>query len=290
MTWDVRGKTTVVTGANSGIGKEIAAGLAEAGALVVVAVRDADKGQAAARELEGRAPGASVEVMTLDLADLRSVRGFAKEFLDRHEALHVLVNNAGGIWSPRRATEDGHELTFQVNHLGPFLLTNLLMDRMKESTPARIVTTSSGAHRGSRGLDFDDLDRDRRRYRATKAYSDSKLANIYFTRELARRLAGSGVSATCFHPGTVRTGFTGGGDFPLLSIGWKIGSIALRPPRKGAETGLYLATSPEVEGVSGEYFFDKKPSDVSSQAQDEDAARRLWEMSAEMVGFQEAHT
>lgn len=284
MTWDVAGRTAVVTGANSGIGREMAAGLAEAGAGVVITARDLEKGRAAAAELEART-GRAVEVMRLDLADLASVREFARQFLDGHDALHVLVNNAGGTWSPRKVTADGHETTFQVNHLAPFLLTNLLLDRMKESAPARIVTTSSGAHRGSKGLDFDDLDRDRRRYSGMRAYNDSKLCNILFTRELARRLEGTGVTATCFHPGFVRTNFSGGGDTRLMAVGFRIGSVFARTPRKGADTGLHLATSPEVEGVSGEYFFDRRPGRLSRHARDDEAARRLWEATEAILGL-----
>lgn len=284
MTWAVEGKTAIVTGGNSGIGKEIAAGLLERGMQVVLPVRSPPKGEQARDELVERTGNDAVELTDVDFASLASVRAFAKRFLDTHDALHVLVNNAGGTWSQRQETEDGHETTFQVNHLGAFLLTNLLLDRLKESAPARVVTTSSGAHKGSRGLDFGDLDRERRRYRGMGAYNDSKLCNIYFTRELARRLEGTGVVANCFHPGFVRTNFGREGDTFLLSIGTRIVAPFARRPAKGAETGLYLATAPEVADVSGEYFFDNKPARVRAVARDDDAARRLWEISDRLTG------
>lgn len=284
MAWSVDGKTALVTGGNSGIGKEIAAGLAERGAEVVVAARDMDKGAKASAEIEERT-GRAAEVMELDLARFASVREFAKRFLDTHDALHLLVNNAGGTWSQRHETEDGHELTFQVNHLGAFLLTELLLDRVKSSAPARVVTTSSGAHKSSRGLDFDDLDRQRRRYWGMAAYNDSKLANVLFTRELARRLEGTGVTANCFHPGFVRTNFGREGDTFLLAIGTRIAAAFARSPARGARTGVYLCTSPEVGEISGAYCYDERPVRTSKKASDDEAARRLWEVSEEMTGM-----
>lgn len=284
MTWTVDGKTALVTGGNSGIGKEIAAGLLEAGARVVLPVRSTAKGEAARDELVARTGNRAVDVAEVDFASLASVRGLAKHVLDTYDDLPLLVNNAGGTWSQRRETEDGHEMTFQVNHLGAFLLTNLLLDRVKASGSARIVTTSSGAHKPSRGLDFDDLDRRRRRYRGMGAYNDSKLCNIYFTRELARRLEGSGVTANCFHPGFVRTNFAREGDTFLLSIATRLGTLFARTPHKGAETGLHLATSAEVEGVSGEYFFDNKVAKTAPRARHAEVAARLWSVSEDLTG------
>lgn len=288
MSWTVEGKTAVVTGGNSGIGKELAAALAEQGAEVVLPVRSRERGEKAAAEIEERT-GHPVELADLDLASFASVRKFAEGFLATDRPLHVLVNNAGGTWSRCRETEDGHETTFQVNHLGGFLLTNLLLERIKASAPARIVTTSSGGHRATRGLDFGDLDRSRRRYVGFRAYVDSKLCNILFTRELARRLEGTGVTATCFHPGFVRTHFAQEGDTLVMAFGTRILSPFARSPRKGAETGVHLAVSPQVEGVSGEYFFNNRPSRTSGSARDDDAARRLWDVSEEMVGLKGAH-
>lgn len=285
MSWDVKGKTAVVTGSNSGIGKEIALGLAEQGATVVLGVRNMDKGSAAAKEMRERTGGGDVEVMQIDLALFDSVREFAKQFLAAHDQLHLLVNNAGGTWSQRRVTGDGHETTFQVNHLGGFLLTNLLLGRLKESAPARIVTTSSGAHKGTRGLNFDDLDRERRHYLGMGAYNDSKLCNVHFTQELARRLEGTGVTAYSFHPGFVRTNFGREGDTFLLSLGTRLVAPFARSPKKGAETGLYLASEPDIEAMSGEYFFDRKVARRSRHGRDDEAAHRLWEVSEQMVGL-----
>ncbi len=286
MTWMVEGKTALVTGGNSGIGKEIAAELAERGADVVIASRNAGKGESAAAELRERTGRNGVEFMSLDLASFASVRGFAKRFLDEREALHVLVNNAGLTLSRREETEDGHEATFQINHLGPFLLTRLLLDRVVASAPARIVNVSSGAHKASRGLDFDDLDRERRRYRGMAAYNDSKLCNIYFTRELDRRIGTEGVTVNAFHPGFVRTNFSFEGDTFLLALGIRIGSLFARSPARGARTGVHLVTSPDVEGVSGAYFFNEHPAKISRIARDDEAAQRLWEVSERLTGLE----
>lgn len=288
MTWSIEGKTAIVTGANTGIGKEFARALVTGGANVVIASRNLEKCQAAAKEIGDQTGKDTVEVMVVDLANLDSVRRFVAEFLASERPLHVLANNAGGTWSRRRVTDDGHETTFQVNHLGPFLLTVLLLERLKGSAPARIINTSSTGHNFSRGLDFDDLDRTRRRYRSMRAYADSKLCNIYFARELARRLEGSGVTAYSFHPGAVRTEFALGGDTRLLAAGARLGAPFLRSPKKGAETGVYLATAPDVEQFHGEYFFNCKPKRTSSEANDDAAAARLWEVSEEIVGLAEA--
>lgn len=285
MTWTVEDKTALVTGGNSGIGKEIAAELATRGARVVIASRNVDKGQAAREDLRERTGTDAIAFMPLDLASFASVRDFAERFLDEHDAVQVLVNNAGLTLSRRQGTEDGHEATFQINHLGPFLLTNLLLDRVVESAPARIVNVSSGAHKASRGLDFDDLDRERRRYRGMAAYNDSKLCNVYFTRELDRRLGIEGVTVNAFHPGFVRTNFGFEGDTFLLSLGIRIGSLFARRPARGARTGVHLAVSPDVEGVSGEYFFDERPARISRVARNDEAAWRLWEVSERLTGL-----
>lgn len=286
MTWTVEGKTALVTGGNSGIGKEIAAELAERGSDVVIASRNPGKGESAAAELRERTGHDGVEFMSLDLASFASVRGFAKRFLDEREALHVLVNNAGLTLSRREETEDGHEATFQINHLGPFLLTRLLLDRVVASAPARIVNVSSGAHKASRGLDFDDLDRQRRRYRGMAAYNDSKLCNVYFTREFDRRLGTEGVTVNAFHPGFVRTNFSFEGDTFLLSLGIRIGSLFARSPARGARTGVHLVASPDVDGVSGAYFFNEQPAKISRIARDDEAAPRLWEVSERLTGLE----
>jgi NAD(P)-dependent dehydrogenase (short-subunit alcohol dehydrogenase family) len=276
--------TVVITGGNAGIGKETAVGLARAGMHVVVTSRDRERGNAALEEIRSRSGSDTVEVMALDLADFRSIRGFADDFLASHDRLDVLVNNAGLVLTSRTETVDGFETTFAVNHLGPFLLTQLLLDRIRASAPARIVVVSSHAHKGARkGLDFDDLQSEQR-YRGFSVYGKTKLANIYFTRELARRLDGTGVTANALHPGFVASRFGRDGD-----IGWMgtIGMPLARPfaisPEKGARTSIYLASSPEVAGVTGGYFYKCKPSTPTSVARDDEAARRLWAVSEELV-------
>ena len=284
---DMHGKTVVVTGGNSGIGLETAAALATMGARVLVAARNADKGRAAVADISRRNDGhAQVQLVVFDLADLASVRCGAAEILEQAPRLDVLVNNAGLVLSDRRETVDGYEATFAVNHLGPFLLTNLLLDRMRESAPARVVNVASMAHASARkGIPFDDL-QSRQRYRGMRVYGQSKLANILFTLELARRLEGSAVTANSLHPGTVRTGYGADGDARgFLALGLKLSGPFFLTPARGAQTSIYLASSPEVEGVSGQYFVKCMPVQPKAPARDAEAARRLWRVSEEMVGL-----
>ncbi|HUC35552.1 MAG TPA: SDR family oxidoreductase [Acidimicrobiales bacterium] len=281
---DMTGKTVVITGANSGIGKETAVGLARSGARVVATARDAGRGAAAVADIRDRSGSDGVELVVFDLGLLSSVREGAAQILAACDRIDVLVNNAGIVLSQRRVTPDGLEATFAVNHLGPFLLTQLLLDRIVQSAPARIVNVASTAHRGARhGLDFDDL-QSTHGYGGMQVYSKSKLANIYFTTELARRLDGTGVTANCLHPGTVATGYGRDGDATgLLGFGLKIGAPFLLTPEKGARTSIYLASSPQVAAVSGEYFAKCKPRTTSEAAQDDEAAKRLWQVSEELV-------
>jgi NAD(P)-dependent dehydrogenase (short-subunit alcohol dehydrogenase family) len=229
--------------------------------------------------------GGEVELVVFDLGDLAAVRAGAAELLARCDRIDVLVNNAGVVLSQRCESKDGFETTFAVNHLGPFLLTNLLLDRMKQSAPARIVTVASTAHKGApHGLDFNDL-QTTARYRGMQVYSRSKLANIYFTTELARRLDGTAVTANCLHPGTVATGYGRDGDTSgLLALGLKVSAPFFLTPEKGARTSIYLASSPEVSEVSGKYFVKGKPRLPSKAARDDAAAKRLWQVSEELVG------
>jgi NAD(P)-dependent dehydrogenase (short-subunit alcohol dehydrogenase family) len=222
------------------------------------------------------------EGLVADFASLAGVRRLADELLERCERIDVLVNNAGLIAGRRRLSEDGHELTLAVNHLAPFLLTNLLLDRLRRSAPARVVTTSSVAHTGGL-LDLDDLDGERR-WSSMGAYSSSKLANILFTRELARRLEGTSVVANCFHPGVIRTRLTRRAN-PLLAVGARVAAPFLGSPKTGAETLVYLALSDEAADVSGGYFVDSKPARTNAQAQDDELAAALWERSAELTGL-----
>jgi len=287
---DMQGKTVVVTGGNSGIGYETAAALAAMGARVVLTARNADKGRSAVASITQRLGGdAQVQLVVFDLADLSSVRRGAAEILEQAPRLDVLVNNAGLVLSQRIETADGLEATLATNHLGPFLLTNLLLDRIRSSSPARIVNVASTAHSAARkGMPFDDLQSEKR-YATMRVYGQSKLANILFTRELAHRLAGTGVSANSLHPGTVRTGYGADGDARgLLAFGIKISSPFFLSPAKGARTSIFLASAPEVAEVSGEYFVKCKPKQPKRWARDDDAARRLWQVSEELVGLSPA--
>lgn len=282
----MRGRTVLVTGANSGIGLETAAALAAMGARVVLTARDPAKGKWAVEEIRSRHPDADVATMELDLSRLADVRSFASDFLERFPQLHVLVNNAGAWLDRRSTTADGFEAMFQVNHLGPFLLTNLLLDRMKGSAPARILTVASEAHRAVR-LDFDDLQGERR-YRWIRVYLRTKLCNVLFARELARRLSGTGVTSSSLHPGSwpVRTRMTRDGDtHGLFAIGARISAPLLLSPAKGARTTVHLASSPDVEGRTGEYWVRRRPRRPSRAALDDEAAARLWDVSARLVGL-----
>lgn len=273
----MKGKTCLVTGATSGIGKEIASGLAAMGADVILVGRSREKCGSAAQEIRARTNN-DVSYLVADLSSQASIRQLAKEFSNAHQRLDVLVNNAGVFMAKREVTVDGIEQTFAVNHLAPFLLTNLLIDRIKASSPARMVTTSSIAHRGAQ-IDFDDVQFEKRSYSGIRAYSQSKLANILFTKELARRLEGTGVTANCFHPGAVRTGLLQVSPW-YYQAAWAAGGMFFLSPDKGADTGVYLASSPEVEGVTGRYFVKRKETKASAETESKEAAARLWDLSA----------
>jgi NAD(P)-dependent dehydrogenase (short-subunit alcohol dehydrogenase family) len=278
------GKTVVITGGNSGIGLATAKALAGAGARVLVTARDEQRGSQAVEEIRRSSGSSSVELVVFDLADLASVRKGAAEILDRAGRIDVLINNAGVIQSERRLTPDGLETTFAVNHLGHFLLTQLLLERITASAPSRIVNVASTAHKGARrGLDFDDLQSERG-YRGMKVYSKSKLANIYFTKELARRLAGTGVTVNCLHPGTVGTGYGRDGDAGgLLAFGIKVAKPFMLRPDQGARTSVYLASSSAASDVTGEYFVRRRPRQPSKVARDPEAAARLWVASEKLI-------
>jgi NAD(P)-dependent dehydrogenase (short-subunit alcohol dehydrogenase family) len=281
---DMTGKTVVITGANSGIGKETAVALAKAGAKLLITARDPVRGASALAEIQSRSDSEEVGLVVFDLGDLSSVRKQAPEILDRCDRIDVLVNNAGVVLSDRRVTADGLEATFCVNHLGHFLLTDVLLDRIKASAPSRIVNVSSTAHKSARGgLDFDDL-QSSKHYRGMQVYGRSKLANIYFTTELAKRLQGTGVTVNCLHPGTVATGYGRDGDAKgVLAFGVKVIKPFVLDAEQGSTTSVYLASSPDVEGVTGKYFVKCKPRSTSKVAQDPVAAERLWESSEELL-------
>jgi NAD(P)-dependent dehydrogenase (short-subunit alcohol dehydrogenase family) len=285
MTEVLDGRVVLITGGNAGIGKESAVALASMGAQVVFTARDAARGTEALAEIRTRSGNDAVDVMPLDLARFASVREFAKRWSDEHDQLDVLVNNAGLILNSRRETDDGNEMTFQVNHLGPFLLTQLLRDQLVAGDDARVVNVASDAHSSARrGLDFDDL-QSRRHYRGFRVYGKTKLANILFTRELARRWDDTGVTANAVHPGFVASSFGRDGDtgrfgallFPLL----KPFSLS---PEQGARTQVYVASAPELAGITGGYWVKSAPATPSAAAQDDAAAARLWEVSEELVG------
>jgi len=274
------GKTCLVTGATSGIGKATALQLAELGATVIIVARDAARGEAACEEIRRRVPLARVETMTADLSSLAQVRLLAEQVLARHERLDVLVNNAGIISMRRELTAEGFEKTFATNHLGPFLLTNLLRGLLERSAPARVVTVASDAHQQVRTIEWDDLPRGAQAGDGN-AYPASKLLNVLFTAELARLLAGTGVTANCLHPGVVRTSI-GREVTGVLRAGVWLMLRFRAGPEEGAETSVYLASSPEVAEVTGRYFVKCKQAEPSALARDTQAAARLWALSEEL--------
>lgn len=275
------GKTVLVTGGTGGIGKATAEGCARLGARVGIVGRDARRAESAAADIMA-GTGGTVDVFTADLSSLAQVRRLAKEVRGAYPRLDVLVNNAGGTWATRRTTADGFEHTLAVNHLAPFLLTSLLLDLLKRSAPARIVTVASIAHATGK-IDFDDL-QGAARYSGSKAYSQSKLASIMFTYGLARQLQGSGVTANVLHPGVVRTAFFAGDAPPSYKM-LTLGRFLMKSPEQGAATSVYLASAPEAAGVTGAYFADCKPRKSSERSRDAEAARRLWQVSARLTGL-----
>ena len=287
----MNGKVCLVTGANQGIGKETAIGLAKLGATVVMTARDQTKGAAALAEVKQRSGNDTVTLMPVDFGSFDSIRRFAADFQSTHPQLHVLVNNAGAYNATRTVTKDGFETTFGVNHLGYFLTTKLLLDTIKASAPSRIVSVSSAAHSRAK-MNFDDL-QGAQGYGGFGAYGQSKLANVLFTYELARRLEGTSVTANCLHPGVVRTGFaTNNSGFigGLVVVFQTIGKPFLLTPEKGALTSIYLASSPEVEGISGKYFAKSHEAESNAISHDKDVARRLWDISDQMVATPAAAT
>jgi NAD(P)-dependent dehydrogenase (short-subunit alcohol dehydrogenase family) len=283
QTWDgVAGKRVLITGATRGIGLAGAVELARRGAQLTLIARTEARAADAVRRIQAAGRGANVDVLVADLASQASVRQLAIDALARYSRIQVLVNNAGAIYARRQLSPEGIELTWAVNHLAPFLLTTLLLDRMKASAPARIVTTSSGAHEGAR-IPFDDLNAERSWGGfGFPRYGETKLANILFTGELARRLAGTGVTANCFHPGFVATGFNRNNGF-LMRIGMAISRPFARSAAKGAETLVWLVDSEAAADTSGGYFFDEHLVMPSAAAQDREAASRLWQVSEAQV-------
>ena len=277
------GSVVLVTGGTGGIGLATAAGLARLGARVGIVGRDRARGEMAATSIRDETAGADVDVFVADLSAQSEVRRLAGEVLATYPRLDVLVNNVGGYWAHRHTTADGLERTFAVNHLAPYLLTRLLLGRLVESAPARVVTVSSGAQALGR-IDLDDLQGEHH-YRGQRAYNQSKLANVLFTYELARRLAGSGVSANVLHPGVVDTGFAREDGGAWMGLLLPVVRPFLKTPAEGAATSVHLASSPDVAGVSGRYFANRTARRSSRRSYDEQLARRLWEVSADLTGL-----
>ncbi len=279
----MHGKTCIITGATSGIGLAAAEALAATGASLALVGRDRARGEAALARMRAAFPGASATMHYADLSCMSEVRRLGAELLAAYQRIDVLVNNAGALFQQREMTEDGLERTFALNHVAYFLLTQVLRDRLVASGPARVVSVASRAHERANGLDFNDLNLERG-YGGWKAYSRSKLANILFTRELARRLVGTGVTANCLHPGFVASRF---GDNNRGLFRWGIGlakRLTAVSETQGAKTIVYLARNPAVGETTGGYFADSRLATPSAAAQDDEAARRLWEISAKIVG------
>ncbi|WP_211262384.1 SDR family oxidoreductase [Nitriliruptor alkaliphilus] len=279
---DLTRRTALITGGTTGIGRATATALARAGATVVLTSRDAERGAAVADEL-GEVARGGVSALVLDLADPASVRAAAASFRADHDRLDLLIHNAGRMVGQRTTTPDGFEATLATNHLGPTLLTAELLGLVAASAPARIVVLASLAHREGR-LDLDDLQNTRGPYRALQVYASAKLANVLFTRELARRLEGSGVTVNCCHPGTIRSGFGQDGDSRgLLRTLLTIARPVFPGPEVGARAPLYLATASELEGITGAYLDGRRVARPSRAAQDDALARGLWERTAQLL-------
>jgi NAD(P)-dependent dehydrogenase (short-subunit alcohol dehydrogenase family) len=278
----MRGKTIVITGGTSGIGEVAALALAKMGARIVLVARDKARGDATLAQLHDNAPGIAHSIHFADLLRLAEMKRAAAQIADHEPRIDVLINNAGALFATRRLTEDGLECTFALNHMAYFVVTEGLRERLLASGPARIINTASAAHQGAR-LDFDDL-QSAKGFGAMKAYSRSKLCNILFTRELARRLRGTGVTANCLHPGFVATRFGDESGFLMSRVVWLAKFFAISPA-KGAQTIIYLASSPDVAKTTGQYFNESVPAIPSSSARDDRSALLLWQRSAALAGM-----
>jgi NAD(P)-dependent dehydrogenase (short-subunit alcohol dehydrogenase family) len=278
----MHGKTIVITGGTSGIGEVAARKLAGMGARIILVARSRSRGAVTLAQLEKLAPGRGHNVHYADLSRISEVKRVATEIASSEPRIDVLINNAGAVFNSRRVTSEGLEYTFATNHMAYFVLTDILRERLMASAPARIINTASGAHRSGR-LDLDDL-QSQKNYFGVRAYGTSKLCNILFTRTLAQRMQGTGVTANCLHPGFVasRFGDESGGVLAIAVRALKLFAIS---PDRGAETIIYLASSPDVEQVSGKYFENSRPAQPSRAAQDDELARRLWEKTELLAGL-----
>ncbi|XP_029454716.1 retinol dehydrogenase 12-like [Rhinatrema bivittatum] len=278
----LHGKVVIITGANTGIGKETARDLAQRGARVIIACRDILKGEAAACEIRATTGNEQVVVRKLDLANTKSIKEFSEKIQQEEKQIHILINNAGVMMCPYSKTADGFEMQLGVNHLGHVLLTFLLLDLLKQSAPARIVNISSLAHRIGK-IKFSDLQSEKS-YDGGLAYCQSKLANVLFTRELAKRLQGTSVTVNALHPGSVSSELIR--HSLMLKICWVFCSFFLKTPVQGAQTSIYCAVAEELESTSGKYFSDCSPASISAEAQSDDVGRKLWDVSCTLLGIQ----
>ena len=283
---ELTGKSVLITGATNGIGKVTALELARLGASVSIVGQDPGKTDHVVKQIKEHSGNPAVERLVADLSSMAQVRQLAQEFRQKHASLHILVNNAGAIFANRMVTVDGYERTFALNHLAYYLLTNLLLDMLISSAPARIINVSSRAHEGA-SMNFADLQSEQHySYGGSRAYGQSKLANLLFTYELARRLHGTGVTVNALHPGTVATGF-GENNGAAMKLSMRIYHQFALTPEQGADTIVHLASSPEVEGVTGKYWMNRKAIQSSPESYDEEAQKRLWSISAQLTGIPE---
>jgi NAD(P)-dependent dehydrogenase (short-subunit alcohol dehydrogenase family) len=280
----MRGKTVVITGGTSGIGEVAAVTLARMGGRIVLVARDKARGEATLARLRESAPGVAHSIHYADLLRLAEMKRLAAQIADKETRIDVLINNAGALFATRRITEDGLECTFALNHMAYFVVTERLRERLSESAPARIINTASAAHQGAT-LDFDDL-QSAKSFGAMKSYSRSKLCNVLFTRELARRLGSTGVTTNCLHPGFVATRFGDQSGALMSWVVWLAKSFAISPA-KGAQTIIYLASSPDVATKTGQYFYESVPALPSPAARDDRSALLLWQRSAALAGINE---
>jgi len=276
----MEGKRCIITGANSGIGKATAISLAKMNATVIMLCRNKERGEEAQKEIIELTGNNNIDLFICDLSSQKEIRNFVPEFKSKYQNLHVLINNAGVMLSKRNISVDGFEMNFAVNHLAPFLLTNLLLDILKKSAPSRIINVGSAAHRMGK-IDFEDLQRENKKGRPMGLYGSSKLAMTLVSYELSRKLEGSNVTVNVVHPGLINTNL--GRDRSSTSKGFA--KKFFKSPEIGAETSIFLATSPEVEGITGKYFTKKKTKPSSKESYNEEYAKRLWEISLEMTNL-----
>ncbi|MFW9821264.1 MAG: SDR family oxidoreductase [Candidatus Thorarchaeota archaeon] len=276
----MEGNICLITGANSGIGKETALALAKMNATVVMLCRNKQRGEKAQKEIIEQSENKNVDLLICDLSSLKDINKFVSDFKSKYDKLHVFINNAGIMLKSRTVSVDGFEMNFAVHLLGPFLLTNLLLDILKKSAPSRIINVTSAAHKRAK-IDFEDLQSQNKKYRLFSIYGISKLAEMLFTYELSRRLKGTKVTANAVHPGVVATNL--GRDQSKFSQ-WFARKF-FKSPEEGAQTSIYLASSPEVEGITGKYFSNKEPRESSIESYNEEDAERLWKICEELTGF-----